>query len=158
MLRLFPLLFVSFCSFAFSASAADKPNILFLFADDQNTKTLSCYPESWSWVKTPNIDGLAKRGVRFRHCYLGSWCMPSRANLLTGRYPHAVESMRMEGEYPGSAYDPNKCPFWPRVFRANGYHTAQIGKWHTGTDTGYGRDWDYQIVWNRPKNPKNAGV
>jgi arylsulfatase A-like enzyme len=84
--------------------------------------------------------------------------MPSRANLLTGRYPHAVESMRMEGEYPGSTYDPNKCPFWPRAFRANGYQTAQIGKWHTGTDTGYGRDWDFQIVWNRPKNPKNAGV
>ena len=84
--------------------------------------------------------------------------MPSRANLLTGRYPHAIESMRMEGEYPGSTYDPDKCPFWPRVFRANGYQTAQIGKWHTGTDTGYGRDWDFQIVWNRPKNPKNAGV
>ena len=57
----------------------------------------------------------------------------------------------MEGPYPGSAYDPAKCPFWPKVFREKGYFTAQIGKWHTGTDTGYGRDWDYQIVWNRPK-------
>lgn len=83
--------------------------------------------------------------------------MPSRANLLTGRYPHAIESMRMVGEYPGSAYDPAKCPFWPRIFRQNGYQTAQIGKWHTGTDASFGRDWDYQIVWNRPKNPKNAG-
>jgi arylsulfatase A-like enzyme len=84
--------------------------------------------------------------------------MPSRANLLTGKYPHAIQSMRMEGEYPGSTYDPEKCPFWPKVFRSNGYQTAQIGKWHTGTDTGFGRDWDFQIVWNRPKNPKNAGV
>src|SRR6476620_8612051 len=129
-----------------SVGAADaKPNILFIFSDDQNPRTIGCYPQSWPWVKTPNIDRLAKSGVRFTHCYLGSWCMPSRANLLTGRYPHAIESMRMEGEYPGSTYDPEKCPFWPRVFRANGYQTAQIGKWNTGTDTGYGRDWDYQI-------------
>jgi len=142
-----------------SVGAADaKPNILFIFSDDQNPRTIGCYPQSWPWVRTPNIDALAKGGIRFQHCYLGSWCMPSRANLLTGRYPHAVESMRMKGEYPGSTYDPNQCPFWPRVFRMNGYQTAQIGKWHTGTDTGYGRDWDYQIVWNRPKNPKNAGV
>ena len=42
-------------------------------------------------------------------------------------------------------------------FRKAGYHTAQIGKWHTGTDTGFGRDWDYQIVWNRPGHPENAG-
>jgi arylsulfatase A-like enzyme len=160
MSRIFFFLFVSFVSFCscFPAAAADRPNILFLFADDQNTKTVGCYPESWKWVQTPNIDRLAKGGIRFTHCYLGSWCMPSRANLLTGRYPHAIESMRMAGQYPGSTYDPEKCPFWPRVFRQNGYHTAQIGKWHTGTDTGYGRDWDHQIVWNRPKNPANAGV
>lgn len=141
-----------------STRSAERPNILFLFADDQNTKTIGAYPESWKWVQTPNIDRLAKGGIRFSHCYLGSWCMPSRANLLTGRYPHAIETMRMAGPYPGSTYDPEKCPFWPRVFRAHGYQTAQIGKWHTGTDTGYGRDWDYQIVWNRPKNLANAGV
>jgi arylsulfatase A-like enzyme len=142
-----------------TAGAADtsRPNILFLFSDDQSTRTIGCYPESWSWVRTPNIDKLAQSGIRFTHCYLGSWCMPSRANLLTGRYPHAVQSMRMEGTYPGSTYDTQQCPFWPRVFRQHGYHTAQIGKWHTGTDVGYGRDWDYQIVWNRPKNPDNAG-
>jgi arylsulfatase A-like enzyme len=63
----------------------------------------------------------------------------------------------MEGEYPASAYDPEQCPFWPRVFREQGYATAQIGKWHTGVDSGWGRDWDYQRVWNRPKYPENAG-
>ena len=46
----------------------------------------------------------------------------------------------------------------PRCSGKNGYHTAQIGKWHTGTDAGFGRDWDYQIVWNRPKHPDNAGA
>ncbi len=141
------------------ASAADvkRPNILFIYTDDQPYKTLSCYPESPKWVQTPNIDRLAASGVRFQRAYLGSWCMPSRATLLTGLLPHSVESMRMSGTYPGSSYDPQQCPFWPAELRKHGYHTAQIGKWHTGVDTGYGRDWDYQIVWNRPGHPENAG-
>lgn len=134
-----------------------RPNILFIYADDQSYKTLGCYPESPDWVRTPNIDGLAATGVRFQRSYLGAWCMPSRASLLTGRLQHGIESMRMEGTYPASAYDPEKCPFIPAQMRQQGYHTAQIGKWHTGVDTGYGRDWDYQAVWNRPGHPDNAG-
>lgn len=139
------------------AQPATRPNILFIYADDQNTRTVGCYERSWPWVRTPNIDQLAASGVRFTHCYLGSWCMPSRATLLTGHYPHGIQSMSMAGTYPGSSYDPKQCPFWPAVFRQHGYHTAQIGKWHTGVDTGFGREWDYQIVWNRPKYPANAG-
>lgn len=141
-----------------AAQAAKQPNILFIYADDQSYKTVGCYPESWPWVKTPNIDALAQSGVRFHGAYLGGWCMPSRASLLTGHHPHAIQSMRMEGQYPGSTYDPKQCPFWPAHIRTKGYHTAQIGKWHTGTDAGFGRDWDYQIVWNRPKHPDNAGA
>lgn len=140
-----------------SSSSGKKPNILFIYADDQSYKTLSCYGANPEWVKTPNIDGLASRGVRFERSYLGAWCMPSRATLLTGKLQHAVMSMTMEGSYPGSKYDPEQCPFVPAQFRAQGYQTAQIGKWHTGTDVGFGRDWDYQIVWNRPKHPENAG-
>ena len=146
-------------AFVGSAAAAEpqRPNILFIYTDDQSYKTISAYPETPDWVKTPNIDKLAQRGVRFTRAYLGAWCMPSRASLLTGRLQHGIESMRMAGEYPGSTYDPAQCPFWPAVFRQQGYQTAQIGKWHTGTDTGYGRDWDFQIVWNRPAHPANAG-
>lgn len=143
---------------AFAAdSAAKRPNILFIFADDQSYKTLGCYGAAPAWVKTPNIDRLAARGVRFERSYLGAWCMPSRASLLTGRLQHAVMSMTMAGQYPGSSYDPKQTPFVPAEFRKQGYQTAQIGKWHTGTDAGFGRDWDYQIVWNRPKHPENAG-
>src|SRR5262245_32014125 len=84
------------------AIAAEKrPNILFIYADDQSYKTVRCYPGSYPWARTPHIDALATAGVRFSGCYLGSWCMPSRASLLTGRLPHGIESMRMEGEYPG---------------------------------------------------------
>jgi len=146
------------CSLAVAEDSADKrPNILFIYTDDHSHRTVSCYPEAYPWVKTPNIDRLAKNGIRFESAYIGTWCMPSRATLLTGHHPYGVQSMRMVGEYPGSTYDPKQCPFWPRIFRKHGYFTAQIGKWHTGTDTGYGRDWDHQIVWNRPRFPKNAG-
>ena len=137
-----------------AASGAERPNILFIYTDDHSYRTVSCYPEAYPWARTPTIDGLAREGMRFESAYIGTWCMPSRATLLTGHHQFGVESMRMEGPYPGSAYDPAQCPFWPRVFREHGYVTAQIGKWHTGVDTGYGRDWDFQIVWNRPKYTK----
>jgi arylsulfatase A-like enzyme len=139
------------------AAKPKRPNILLIYADDQSYKTVGCYPGSFPWVKTPHIDQLAASGIRFNHCYIGSWCMPSRATMLTGRLPHGIESMRMEGKYPNATYDPQLTPFWPKIFREHGYQTAQIGKWHTGNDAGFGRDWDYQIVWNRPKHPDNAG-
>ena len=139
-----------------SADDSTRPNILFIYTDDQSYRTVGCYPESYDWVRTPNIDDLAKQGVRFTHAYIGSWCMPSRATLLTGHHQHGVESMRMEGKYPGSLYDPEQCPFWPSVFRQAGYTTAHIGKWHTGVDDGYGRDWDHQIIWNRPRFVDNS--
>jgi len=137
-----------------AAIAADRPNILFIYSDDHSYRTVGAYPQSYPWVKTPTIDRLAAEGVRFEYAYIGTWCMPSRATLLTGHHQFGVESMRMVGAYPGSDYDPEQCPFWPKVFRDNGYFTAHIGKWHTGTDTGFGRDWDFQIVWNRPAHPE----
>jgi len=150
------LVFLASGFFGLALSAAKKPNILFIYTDDQSNRTVSCYDEAFDWVKTPNIDSLAEQGVRFEQAYIGSWCMASRATLLTGHFQHSIESMRMKGKYPGCVYDAKKCPFWPSVFRKNGYHTAQIGKWHTGVDSGYGRDWDYQIVWNRTKHVDNA--
>lgn len=157
-LRLRPVLMGSLVLAALRLGAAEsRPNILFIFADDQSYKTLSCYDGAPSWVKTPNVDALAARGVRFERSYLGAWCMPSRASILTGRLQHGIESMTMAGVYPGSTYDPARTPFVPAEFRRQGYHTAQIGKWHTGSDAGFGRDWDHQIVWNRPANPDNAG-
>ena len=137
------------------AATPERPNILYIFTDDHSHRTLSCYKEAYPWVKTPNFDKLASQGVRFTAAYNAAWCMPSRAVMLTGHHQHGVESMRSVEPYPGGTYDPEKCPFWPKVFRANGYHTAHIGKWHTGKDTGYGRDWDFQIVWNRPAHPEN---
>ncbi len=138
------------------ATSGARPNILFIYTDDQSHRSVSCYPEAHDWIGTPNIDELAKQGVRFHRAYIGTWCMASRASMLTGLHPFAIESMRMDGKYPGSEYNPDKCRFWPRYLRAAGYTTAQIGKWHTGRDTGYGRDWDFQAVWNRPGHPEDS--
>lgn len=126
----------------------EKPNILYIFTDDQSIRSVSCYPEAHEWVSTPNIDELAREGVRFAYSYTGAWSMPSRATALTGLLQHGIESMRMLDDYPNSTYDPEKSPFWPAVFRKNGYFTGMIGKWHTGDDVGHGRVWDYSAVWD----------
>ena len=134
------------------ADSRRPPNILFILTDDQSYRTLSCYrPDgAYDWVQTPNIDRLASRGVRFSRAYLGSWCLPSRYTILTGRQPYAIQSIRPGLVYPKNTYDPKRVTFWPKIFREHGYYTGMIGKWHTGTDTGFGRDWDFQIAWNRP--------
>jgi len=128
--------------------AVGKPNILYIFTDDQSIRSVSCYPEAHDWVSTPNIDRLAGEGIRFTHCYTGAWCQPSRVTALTGLLQHGAQSLRLE-TYPMATYDPSVLPFWPSVFRANGYETACIGKWHLGEDTGHGRDWDYSVIWDR---------
>lgn len=111
------LLWVLFAGLLIASRTAEaqqkRPNILFIYTDDHSHRTVSCYPEAYDWVSTPNIDKLAARGVRFSHAFIGTWCMPSRATLLTGHHQFGVESMRMVGDYPGSDYDPEKCPFWP---------------------------------------------
>jgi arylsulfatase A-like enzyme len=135
---------------------ATRPNILFIYTDDHSYRTLSCYEEAEPWAKTPHMDRLAAQGVRFTHAYIGTWCMPSRTTILTGMHQYGVKTMRMVPPYPGATYDPQQCRFLPAVFRQHGYHTAQIGKWHAGNDAGFGRDWDYQIVWNRPRHPENS--
>lgn len=155
--RWLPLVGFAALLVAVLSSGAERPNILYIFTDDQSDRTVSSYERAAPWVSTPNIDRLASKGVRFKHAYNGTWCMPARATFLTGKHQYGVESMRMEGPYPGSVYDPEKTPFWMSSFKRVGYTTAHIGKWHTGVDTGYGRDWDYQIVWNRPKLPENSG-
>ena len=103
-----------------SLAGAKSPNILFIYTDDHSYRTVSCYEHAESWARTPNIDRLAARGVRFTHAYIGTWCMPSRVTLLTGLHQYGAKTMRMEGEYPGSEYDPEACPFWPAVFRKQG--------------------------------------
>jgi len=118
-----------------------RPNILYIFTDDQTIRTLSAYSESHNWVKTPNIDKLASQGIRFQSSYTGAKCVPSRGNALTGMLQH---NYTKETEY------------WPVEFRKQGYYTGMIGKWHWSMPR-HDKTWDWSAVWEHhlPKNHYN---
>ncbi len=128
-----------------------RPNVLLVYTDDQSWRTLSCYADqgAWPWVRTPNIDRIAAEGVRFTHAYGAAWCTPSRASLLTGLLPHAIQGLDVPRVVGGGSYDPAVCRFWPSELRKAGYHTGMIGKWHIAQDAGHGREWDRSTVWNQ---------
>ncbi len=129
-------------------AAPARPNILHIFADDQSWRAIGAYGHApWSWVRTPHTDRLATEGVRFESAYCGSWCVPSRASLLTGLQPHAIRGL----EPAQRRFDPAGCRFWPEAFRAAGYRTAFVGKWHLkgyGDQQLWNRDWDHWIAWD----------
>ncbi len=129
------------------AARGERPNILFIYTDDQSWRTVSCY-KGRPWVRTPNLDRLADEGVRFTYAYAASWCAPSRACVMTGLLPHGIRGLNLTGILKGS-YDPAICRFWPAELRKSGYRTSMIGKWHIGPDSGHGRDWDHSVVWNQ---------
>lgn len=113
----------------------EKPNIVLIMCDDMGFSDLSCYGGE---INTPNIDGLAKQGVRFNNFKNTSRCCPSRASLLTGRYQHSVGMgwMTVVDEhrdgYRGQIT--KNVPTIAEVFKENGYSTYMSGKWHVTVD------------------------
>jgi arylsulfatase A len=116
---------------AFALAAPPRPNVVLIFIDDQGYYDLGCYGATE--VKTPRIDGLAREGVRFTDYYAAApICSPSRAGLLTGCYPRRV-GMEVWVQRADSKRGLHADELTiAELFKANGYRTACIGKWHLG--------------------------
>jgi arylsulfatase A len=127
---IFPLLLASLAASSPSAAAAEtRPNLIVILADDLGIECLTSY--GGKSHQTPNIDRLRAQGMQFSHCFSNPFCSPSRASLLTGRYPfknglkEVLHSKRQEETY----LSPEQ-PGFPRQLKAAGYATAIAGKWH----------------------------
>lgn len=122
------------------ALGQQRPNIVFLYADDLGYGDVSAYGATK--IHTPNIDRLAKEGIRFTNGYATSaTCTPSRYSLLTGQYAWRKEGTQIA---PGDAsliIDTAKQTL-PKMLQEAGYATAAIGKWHLGVGGKEGPNWN----------------
>jgi len=117
---------------ALPASAADRPNIILIMADDLGFADLGCYG---SEIETPNLDKLASQGLRFRHFYNTAKCHSSRVSLLTGLYCDQAGSAKL-----------SRGATIAEVLASAGYSTQMVGKWHLSkqpTDFGFERYWGH---------------
>ena len=116
---------------------SEKPNIVIIMADDMGYSDIGCYGGE---IQTPNLDGLAENGVRFTQFYNASRCCPTRASLLTGKYPHQVGLNRN-----GQTLSRNAATI-AEVLKENGYHTGMSGKWHLSQTKKLANPQD-QLLW-----------
>ncbi|MFQ3649443.1 MAG: arylsulfatase [Gemmataceae bacterium] len=122
--------------FAAPDQAASRPNIVILLADDMGFSDIGCYG---SEIRTPHLDSLAEKGVRFTQFYNTARCCPTRASLLTGLYAHqaGVGHMVNDNGLPGYRGRLNdRCLTFAEVLRPAGYRTYLSGKWHVGEQKG----------------------
>lgn len=114
-----------------SPAAERRPNVIVILADDQGSVDANCFGATD--LQTPGIDGLAERGVRFTQFYSGApVCSPSRAALLTGRYPIRAGVPGNVSSQQGHAGMPPEQVTMAEMFQAAGYTTGHVGKWHLG--------------------------
>ncbi len=130
-------------AFSIPVHAQQKPNIIFIFIDDMGYSDLSCFGNKE--MQTPNINKLAKQGIKFTNYYDNSpVCSPSRVAAITGAYPsryriYSYIDSREKNKQRGMAdYLDSSAPTTAKLLKQAGYATAHFGKWHLGG----GRDVD----------------
>ena len=126
------------------AVAANKPNIVLIYADDVGYGDISC--NGATAVQTPHIDRIAKEGIRFTSAYAtSSTCTPSRFSMITGKYAWRQKGT---GVLPGDAaliIDTEK-PTLGSALRDAGYRTGAVGKWHLGLGSDKEKDWNKPLI------------
>jgi arylsulfatase A-like enzyme len=121
----------------------NKPNVIIIYTDDLGYGDLSCYGATR--ISTPNIDNLAKEGLRFTNGHATSaTCTPSRYALMTGQYPWRKKGTSI---LPGDAalIIPIGRATLPNQFKKSGYKTAIVGKWHLGLGDSIEKNWNAEI-------------
>src|SRR6266511_1329563 len=134
-------------------AARETPNIVFILADDLGSGDLGCYNKD-SKIPTPNMDRLAREGVRFTDMHTpSSVCTPTRYGLLTGRYAWRtpLQSGVLWG-YSASLIETNRLTL-PKFLKKHGYATAGIGKWHLGFQEGNPADKEFKVDYAKPLLP-----
>ncbi len=155
--------------------AAERFNILFIMADDLGVKDLACYGSDY--YRTPNLDQLAEQGMRFTRAYAAcNVCSPTRAAVLTGRYPHRAhltDALPWDRLYenpkmipPNHLKElPSTLPTFGKSLQEAGYRTALFGKWHLGNEEkffnegehkAYGFDEAEDCSWQEKKRDKGV--
>lgn len=150
------------------AQSAQRPNIVFILADDMGWGDLSCYGNPH--VATPHLDRLAAQGTLFTQFYVnGSVCSPTRSAFMTGIFPArnrmhghlATEQLNQQRAMP-NFLDP-AVPNVARILKAQGYRTSHVGKWHLGFHGGaqlpdaYGFDHHHSVASNDTRYQEMAG-
>ncbi len=134
------------------AQTTQRPNVIFLIADDLGYGDLSCYGATR--IATPRIDSIAAHGIRFTDCHAcASTSTPSRYSLLTGEYAFRRPGTDIAPGNEGMIIKPDQYTL-ADMFHSAGYRTAAIGKWHLGLGSvGGEQDWNAELDWT----PRDIG-
>jgi arylsulfatase len=140
----------------FAQAAARPPNVVFIYADDLGYGDLGCYGSN---IRTLNLDRMAAEGIRFTHFYSGNpVCSPSRAALLTGRYPTRVGVPRVLFPRDTTGLPDSEVTI-AQMLKARNYQTMCVGKWHLGhapryLPTNRGFDGYFGIPYSNDMSPR----
>lgn len=134
------------------AQSVERPNVIFIVADDLGYGDLSCYGATR--ISTPKVDSIAAHGIRFTDCHsVASTSTPSRYSLLTGEYSFRRPGTDIAPGNEGMIIKPHQYTM-ADMFKSAGYRTAAIGKWHLGLGSvGGQQDWNAELDWT----PRDIG-